>query len=141
MNHDLFQTVRLPPCKIPMPEFSRYTDTNLHRYAIMSTSLSDQEIARVREILVIYYGRDIEIQRVDRQIFLDLADQSPVVRPALLWNADGANFVFTKIAASTFRGRFYYTPHDQYTATESEYNDVDACVNSTLAARRSNPRA
>lgn len=104
------------------------------------TDYTDTEIATIRELLAQYYQKDVEIHLADSEIPLTPGDDAPVSRPAVFWFEQETNFVVIKASKSSYRAKFFYTPHDQYGTGIDAYSDLKHCVAAVLRTQSDHER-
>lgn len=88
----------------------------------------DHELEIVNTALKARYGYEVEIQRADSELRLDLNDRELTECPTLFWQVDKVSFVIFKIALERYRCQFFYSIREQYGTGIEEYTDLRNCV-------------
>jgi hypothetical protein len=71
---------------------------------------------------------------------LNTEGKQQVDYPTLFWQVRGTNFAVIRSGLNRFRCQFFYTPHDQYSTGQKEYDSLEQCVTTLLQVQASHER-
>jgi len=93
---------------------------------------SASDIKLVQAVLKERFGREADIQEVETEVRLSLADRELTVCPALFWTMDDCAFVVSHTGQAAYRAMFYYSVKDRFATGKEEYDNLGDCVISLL---------
>ncbi|MEM7193542.1 MAG: hypothetical protein AAF402_01240 [Pseudomonadota bacterium] len=95
----------------------------------LNADFTDEELDTARSTLRSYFGRDIAIHLANRKRPVTPGNSAT----AISWHVAETNFMVTKTASGRFRGRFFYTPHEQFEHQNNGFVSLHECIVDMLA--------
>lgn len=101
---------------------------------------TDAQVASVQNLLAEQYGEAIETHLADAEARLAGGDDALNSCPVLFWNTQNCNFAILRLEKNLFRAQYFYTPDEQYSTTQKEFNTLEDCVKAVIRTQANHQR-
>jgi len=103
--------------------------------------IGQSELWIVETTLTQRYGEKIDLQVVDTEVRLSVADRELSPCPAFYWEYGKCHFLICKVGENCYRSQFFFRIHQQFGTDVEIYEDLTECVVTLLQAQADHQQA